>query len=113
MNNDKLNILWTNADPITSELMVMMYATNMIKRGAWKNITIIIWGATTKLIAESSHIQKLIAEAAEAGVEFSACQACAERLGVKEKIADLGVDLKFWGAPLTDIIKNKENLITI
>lgn len=113
MNNDKLNILWTNADPVTSELMVMMYATNMIKREVWKNITVIIWGATTKLAAENSHIQKLIAEAIEAGVEFSACQACAERLGVKEVIADQGIELKFWGAPLTEIIKNKENLLTI
>ena len=41
-----VHILWTNADPDTSEHMVMMYATNGLLRGWWDQITVIIWGAT-------------------------------------------------------------------
>lgn len=33
MNQDRLYILWTNADPVTSKLMVMMYAKNSLKNG--------------------------------------------------------------------------------
>ncbi|ACS81192.1 DsrE family protein [Maridesulfovibrio salexigens] len=113
MNDRKLNLLWTNADPLTSELMVMMYAHNAIKKGWWKEIRVIVWGATAKLVAEDVHIQKLIADAQEDGVEFSACEACADQLGVKQQLEKLGIEIIFWGAPLTEIIKSEEHLITV
>jgi len=46
----KLYILWTNADPITSEKMVMMYAINSKLNYWWDEVTIIIWGATPNLL---------------------------------------------------------------
>lgn len=113
MDNNKLHILWTNDNPVTAELMVMMYATNTMKYEKWGNVTVIIWGATAKLVAEDIHIQRLIAEGQEAGVEFSACEGCANTLGVKKALLDLGIEVKGWGQPLTDLIKAKENLITV
>lgn len=41
----KLTILWTNADPITAELMIFMYTEASIGRGWWNEVEIIIWGA--------------------------------------------------------------------
>ncbi|WP_320169420.1 DsrE family protein [Maridesulfovibrio sp.] len=111
--SNKLNMLWTNADPVTSELMVMMYAHNAIKNGWWDEVRVIVWGAPAKLVAENVHIQQLMADAREAGVEFSACEACANQLGVKAQLEALDLELKFWGAPLTELIKNNEHLITI
>lgn len=113
MDNNKLNILWTNDNPVTAELMVMMYATNTMKTEKWGSVTVIIWGATAKLVAENIRIQNLVVEAQKSGVEFSACEACADALGVKENLLNLGIEVKYWGQPLTDIIKAKENLITI
>jgi hypothetical protein len=42
---DHLHILWTNADPVTAEKMVFMYAANALKFAWWQRVTIIIWGA--------------------------------------------------------------------
>ena len=113
MDNNKLSILWTNDNPVTAELMVMMYATNTMKYEKWENVTVIIWGATTKLVAEDIHIQHLIADAQKAGVKFTACEACADALEVKDTLLHLGIEVKMWGQPLTDLIKDKENLITV
>ncbi|MDC7217826.1 MAG: DsrE family protein [Spirochaetales bacterium] len=113
MNDKKLNLLWTNADPVTSELMVMMYAHNAMEKGLWEEVQVIIWGATAKLVADDVHIQNLIAEAREVGVEFSACISCANQLGVTSQLEKLGLELKTWGVPLTEIIKNGEHLITV
>ncbi|WP_027182899.1 DsrE family protein [Desulfovibrio inopinatus] len=113
MNAEQLHILWTNDNPITSELMVMMYAKAAMERKMWNAVTVIIWGATAKFVAEDIHMQHLIAEAQEAGVEFSACETCARRLDVKEQLGNLGIELKSWGIPLTELIKGKEHLITI
>lgn len=112
-NEDKLNILWTNADVITAEKMVMMYAINAKINDWWRDITIIIWGSTAKLAAENKLIQEKIKQALHVGVKVSACKACADQLGVSEKLADLGIELKYWGEGLTEILKENEKLLTI
>ena len=113
MSKNKLSILWTNADPLTAEHMVMMYATNAMLKKWWDEVTVIIWGATSKLVAEDEKIQGLIRTARQAGVQFSACVACANALGTFEAIADMGIELKSWGQPLTELIKADEKLITV
>lgn len=45
----KLYILWTNADPVTSDKMVMMYGINCKLYDWWEAVTIMIWGATANL----------------------------------------------------------------
>ncbi|WFR58395.1 DsrE family protein [Anaerocolumna sp. AGMB13025] len=110
---NRLYILWTNADILTSDKMVMMYATNSKIHQWWQEVTVIIWGATAKLAAENDLIQTKIKIAQQAGVQFSACKACAEQLGVADKLIDLDVEVMYWGEGLTDILKNDEKLITI
>ena len=109
----RLYILWTNADILTSEKMVMMYATNSMIKQWWEAVTVIIWGATAKLVAENDLIQAKIKTAQHAGVQFSACKACAEQLGVTDTLVDLGIEVIYWGEGLTNILKNEERLITI
>ena len=108
-----LYVLWTNADPITAEKMVFMYTKNALIHGWWEHVTLIIWGAPAKLAAEDAAIRKMIAEARDAGVHVTACKACADQLGVTEALAEQGIEVKYWGAPLTDILKREETLLTI
>ena len=108
-----LYILWTNADPITAENMVFMYAVNSRIHDWWENVTVIIWGAPAKLVAHDVSIQHMIEEAKSAGVHVSACRACADQLGVREKLEALDIDIKHWGGALTELMKNGEQLITI
>ncbi len=109
----KLNILWTNDNLITSEKMVFMYGINSKKQGWWDEVTIIIWGATTKLVSENTQIQELIAEAKVEGVHITACKGCADQLGVTEILEDLDIEVIYHGGPLTQILKGDEKLITI
>lgn len=113
MNKNMLNILWTNADPVTAEMMVLMYAKASATRGWWERVRVIIWGATARLVAEDPKIRELVREAREEGVEFSACEACADKLGVRQELLDQGIEVILWGVPLTDLIRDGENLITV
>ena len=112
-NTNQLYILWTNADVLTSEKMVMMYATNSLLKSWWDAVTVIVWGATAKLVAENEWIQEKIKIAQHVGVKFSACKACAEQLGVSDQLAGLGIEVQYWGQGLTDILKSEEKLITV
>ena len=108
-----LYLLWTTDNLITAENMVFMYATNAMIHGWWEKVTLILWGAATKVAGENATIQKLITEAMEAGVHVTACKACAKQLGVVDILEELHVEVKYWGVPLTEILKNDEKLITI
>ena len=113
MNGDKLNILWTNDNLITSEKMVFMYGINAKNKQWWDDITIILWGATVKLASENKMIQNLIKEAQDAGVHLSACKGCADQLGLTSALENLDIEVIYWGDPLTKILKSDEKLLTI
>ena len=108
-----LYVLWTNADPITAEKMVFMYTMNSLLKNWWEKVTLIIWGAPAKLVSEDINIQKKVKEALDAGVHITACKACADQLGVTETLEKLKIEVKYWGIPLTEVLKNNEQLLTI
>jgi len=110
---NKLFILWTNDNVLTSGKMVCMYAHNAILNNWWKTVTVIIWGATAKLVAENEIIQTRLKEMLHDGVKVSACKACADQLGVTDKIEALGIEVKYWGEPLSQILKSNETLLSI
>ena len=108
-----LYLLWTNDNKMTAEKMVFMYTVNSLIHGWWEKVTLIVWGATAKLVAEDSDIQAMVKDALEKGVHVSACKACTDQLGVTETVEGLGVEVKYWGSPLTKILKDDEVLLTI
>jgi hypothetical protein len=110
---ERLNILWTNGDLITSEKMVLMYAINAKVNSWWDDITLIIWGAPARLVAENEEIKEKIRMAVHIGIHVTACKACAEQLGVVEELEALGVEVKYWGVGLTEILKEDGKLLTI
>jgi hypothetical protein len=111
--SEKLFILWTSSDVDTFDEMVFMYAFNGKKYGWWKEVTVIIWGASAKLAGKDGLVQLKIRELIQGGVHVSACKACAEDLGVAGKLEELGVEVKYWGQPLTTLLNSDAKLITI
>ena len=108
-----LYVLWTNGDPVTAEKMVFMYTINSLKQGWWEKVTLIVWGAPARLVGENTAIQEQVRAALDAGVHVTACKACADQLGVRETLEALGIEVKYWGAPLTKVLKDDEKLLTI
>lgn len=108
-----LYILWTNDNPVTAEKMVFMYGINSLLRGWWDRVTIIVWGAPAQLVSENALIQGKVREALDAGVHVTACKACADQLGVTEQLEAHGIEVIYWGAPLTEILSSGERLLTI
>lgn len=113
MNKGKLNILWTTGDVITSEKMVLMYAINSKSHNWWQEIDIIIWGASAQLISQNEMLQEKIKMAMHKGIKVYACKGCTDQLGVSEILTQIGVDVKYYGEELTEILQGDEKLLTI
>jgi len=111
--DNELFILWTNDNIITTEKMVFMYARNALIKKWWGSVTLIIWGAPAKLVSDNNAIGEKLRELIIQGVKVSACKACADQLGVSEKLMKLGVEVKYWGEDLTSLIRERKNLISV
>ncbi len=109
---DTLCILWTSGDPDVALKMVFMYANAAKQNGWWSQVELIVWGPSAKLASENTEIQESLAKLMKAGVKTEACKACADQYGVSEKLAKLGIDVKYMGVPLTEILKSNKKLLT-
>lgn len=110
---DKLTVLWTTADLVTVEKMVFMYTLNAKLQGWFDDVTMVVWGASTKLLSESPALQEKIEEMVASGIKVEACKACADQLDATAALESCQVDVKYWGEPLTEVLKNSGHLITI
>jgi len=86
--------------------MVFMYTYNAKKNGWWDNIRFIVWGPSSKLLSEDVELQEYIQRMREEGVELIACKACADLYGVADKMAELGLEVKYVGEDLSLMLKS-------
>lgn len=111
-NSDTLCIVWTSGDPDVAMKMVFMYA-NTAKKNRWfDEVHLIVWGPSAKLASENKEIQETLVKMVENGVKIEACKACADQYGVSQNLKSLGIDVKYMGKPLTEILKSNKKLMT-
>jgi len=109
----KLLVLWTNADKETAIQMVFMYTKNAKLKPWWEEVTLLIWGAPTRLVAEDEEIQAYIRDLQQAGVRTIACKKCAENIGVTEALEAQNIEVFYTGVFLTDWLKSDKALLTV
>ncbi len=59
-NSNDLLIHWTTKDKETAIEMVLVYAKTSVVEKWWENVTLLIWGSSTKLSGEDLEIQNKI-----------------------------------------------------
>ncbi len=107
-----LLIVWTSGDPEVAHKMVFMYAFNAQKNGWWDQVTLLVWGPSSKLSSEDKDIQASLKKMKDEGVELLACKGCADQYGVSSKLEELGIEVKYTGTYLTDFIKSGKKVIS-
>ncbi|SMO91237.1 hypothetical protein SAMN06265379_11430 [Saccharicrinis carchari] len=109
---DKLVIVWTSDDPYLAERMVLMYAHAAKTAGWFKEVTVVIWGPSAKMVAENLKIQEKLKAMQKDRVEIQACIACATAYEVVDELKNLNFEVKGMGKPLSDYLKSGAKVIT-
>lgn len=111
--SSKILILWTSGEKETALDMVFMYAMNSLIHGWWDEVTVLVWGASTRLAAEDIEVQHRISTAIEDGVRVIACRRCAENLSVTGQLEELGIEVFYTGEFLTGWLRSGDKLLTV
>jgi hypothetical protein len=113
MSNSKLAVLWTSGDPDVAHSMCFMYTHNAKKRGWFDEVLLIVWGPSSRLLAGDKALQGRVKEMMEDGVVIEACRACAEIYGVDEALEAMGIEVKYMGQPLTDMLQGDWHVLSV
>ena len=111
-SQEKLLIVYTTADVNVFNKMIFIYALYSMKQGWWQQVELLTWGPSNETIANDVEVQQKIKQLQEAGVKVSACKWCAESYGIAEKLTELGIDVKYMGEPLTEMLKSDYKVLT-
>ena len=111
-DSSRLAVLWTSGDPEVATKVAFMYTLNAKRQGWFDEVTLIVWGPSSRLLSQDAELQEAVRGMAEAGVEIVACKACADSYGVSEILEGLGVEVKYMGVPLTEMLKGDWKVIT-
>jgi hypothetical protein len=109
---EKLAVLWVSGDPDVAEKSCLMY-THAAKRNGWfDEVVLIVWGSSSRLLAENEALQEKVKAMIKDGVILEACISCSNMLGVTEELKALGIDVKGMGVPLTNYLKSGYHVLT-
>ena len=108
----KLLVVWTSGDKEVAMRMVYMYTFNAKKRGWFDEVRFLIWGPSSRMLAGDKELQDYLKKLKDVGVELLACQACADMYGVSDRLRELGVDVKYMGQPMSDMLKTGWKTVT-
>jgi hypothetical protein len=109
---DKLAVLWVSGDRDVAEKSCLMY-THAAKRNGWfDEVVLIVWGSSSRLLAEDVALQEKVKAMQKDGVILEACIACANMLGVTDQLKALGIEVKGMGVPLTEYLKSGYHVLT-
>ena len=111
-NSNKLAVLWTSGDPEVAEKVCFMYTLNAKKQGWFDEVTLIIWGPSSKLLSENKMLQDYVKRMQDAGVKVEACINCAKMYGVVEKLRSMDIEVKGMGILLTNYLKEGWHTLT-
>ena len=110
--SDTLVVLWSSGDPEVAEKACLMYTGAAKKYGWFKEVILIVWGPSEKLLAENTKLKDKIATMKKDGVIVEACVACSNMYGVTKELKVCEVDVKGMGIPLTRYLKRGYKIVS-
>ncbi len=105
-DHTKLVVVWSSADVEVAERIALLYPLNSARREVFEEVVFVIWGPSAKLATKNEKIKAMILKMKEYGVVVEACKDCTDTFGVSQELIDMGVDVKYMAAAMTNYVKD-------
>jgi hypothetical protein len=112
ISNSRLAVLWSSGDPDVAHRVCFMYTHNAKRQKWFDEVTLIVWGPSARLLAGDKDLQSEVRAMISDGVKVQACLACADSYGVTKQLREMGIDVKYMGKPLTDLLQQGWKVLT-
>ena len=103
---NKLFIILASGDKDVALEMALFYPYTLAKEKYLDEVKVILFGPSEELVARDKSVQKRIKRLLKAGVAVSACKYCSDRMGVSEKLEELGITVEYVSEKTAQLIKD-------
>ena len=103
---NKLFVLLASGDKDVVLEMALFYPVTVAKEKYMEEVKVILFGPSEKLVARDKNVQKRIKTLQEAGVKISACKYCSDRMGISEKLEELGIKVEYVSSGIAQMLKD-------
>ncbi len=98
-------IILSSVDTVVHNELSFKYAYNALKQGWMDQARVILWGSTEKIDAENKGFIEQVKLLIDSGVEVYACKSCSDNFGSSEKLSEIGIDVRYAGTFVTEMLK--------
>ena len=103
---DKLVVLWKTDNIVDVDNLVFPYVHNSLKQNWWNEVTLLVWGASQKLLVENETLKLDIEAMIHDGIKVIACIGCSNNLGITSQLREIGIEVLGTGKLLTEYLKD-------
>ena len=103
---NRLFIVLASGDKEVALEMALFYPVTVAKEKYMEEVKVILFGPSEKLVARDKKVQKRIKTLQEAGVKVSACKYCSDRMGISEKLEELGITVEYVSSGIAQMLKD-------
>lgn len=102
---NKLFVILASGDRDVALEMALFYPVTVAKEKYMDEVKVILFGPSEKLVARDKNVQKRIKTLQEASVVVSACKYCSDRMGVSEKLEELGITVEYVSKGIAEMLR--------
>ena len=110
--NTGLAVVWSSSDSEVAHKVCFMYTQSAKKAGWFDDVTLIVWGPSSRLLAGDKELQTKVKAMIDSGVNVQACGVCADMYGVADALREMGITVRGMGKPLSDMLKSDTKVLT-
>jgi len=109
---ESVTILWSSNDPDVFYNCIMPYYNYSCEKHCWKEMNLLMWGPSVRLLAENQDLQIDLSELISRGLNVKASKYSMDKFKVTEKMSRLGVEALYIEEDITrELKKGMANLI--
>ena len=113
LEKETMAVIWLSADKRAAADMAFLYIRTSLLKRWWKSCELILWGPAVEAAAYAPDIHYELELLKHLGADIKACEACAVRYGVCDKLLQLGIEIRGMSEHLTELLKSGTPLLLI
>ena len=102
----KVFVMLSTGDREVALEVGLVYPLNAAKKKWMDEVKLIIFGPSEKIVAYDTEVQERIKELQKVGIEVLACKWCSDRMGVSQKLEELGIQVVYVGSIISELLKD-------
>jgi len=107
--NDRVVVIIADADAAKA-CTGLMYAANALKHGWLADVKVVVFGPAENTLLADEDMQEMLREfqrqaEAHGGEAATACRFLSDRDGLSDELGALGLDVRYVGSHVSDLIK--------